>query len=127
KSRGGGTTTPSQPLALAMAGWRVTIGTGHTQAATSAHLEFPAPCPPSAASAAAPAQGFVGICRTNHLRRFQTMKHLFCLAAAAVLVAGVSTNFASAEEPKVEVKPLVTNLFNPCGIAIQPETGHVFI
>jgi len=55
------------------------------------------------------------------------MKHLFCLAAAAVLVAGVSTNFASAEEPKVEVKPLVTNLFNPCGIAIQPETGHVFI
>ncbi len=55
------------------------------------------------------------------------MKQLFCLAAAAIVAAGMSTNFASADEPKVEVKPLVTNLFNPCGIAIQPETGHVFI
>jgi len=54
------------------------------------------------------------------------MKHLFCLAAAALLVAG-GTQSALAEAPKVEVKPLVTNLLNPCGIAIQPETGHVFI
>ena len=43
------------------------------------------------------------------------------LAVACVLL----TASAYAQDAKVET--LVTGLTNPCGIAIQPETGHVFI
>jgi len=46
-------------------------------------------------------------------------------AAAAFLCAISLTGFATAQELEPEL--LVTNLENPSGIAIQPETGHVFV
>lgn len=46
-------------------------------------------------------------------------------ATGAFLCAISLTGFVSADDPESEV--LVTNLENPSGIAIQPETGHVFV
>jgi DNA-binding beta-propeller fold protein YncE len=48
------------------------------------------------------------------------MKKLLALAAFALLAVP-----ALAQDAKVDT--VVTGLTNPCGIAIQPETGHVFI
>lgn len=56
------------------------------------------------------------------------MKHLLCLALTlAVAVALNAASPAHAQDPKVEVKPVVTSLYNPSGLAVQPETGDVFI
>lgn len=48
------------------------------------------------------------------------MKKLLALTCAALLAAP-----AFAQDAKVET--VVSGLNNPCGIAIQPETGHVFV
>lgn len=48
------------------------------------------------------------------------MKKFLALACAALLAA-----HAFAQDAKVET--VVGGLTNPCGIAIQPETGHVFV
>ena len=48
------------------------------------------------------------------------MNRLLSFACAVLLAAP-----ALAQDAKVET--VVTGLYNPCGIAIQPETGHVFI
>jgi DNA-binding beta-propeller fold protein YncE len=42
----------------------------------------------------------------------------FCLVASWSLAA-------SAQEAKVET--VIGGLSNPCGVAVQPETGHVFV
>lgn len=50
------------------------------------------------------------------------MRSVFCLATALLLLASVPSLHA-----QVQVKTVVTNLNNPSGLAIQPETGAVFI
>lgn len=64
------------------------------------------------------------------------MRTLSCLCAAALL-AGLTIVAAAqdkkkdsakkAEKPAVKLEVAVTSLLNPCGVAIQTETGHVFI
>ena len=46
---------------------------------------------------------------------------VFCLIATLLILSGT----ALAAEPKVET--LLEGLVNPCGVAIQPETGVVFV
>jgi glucose/arabinose dehydrogenase len=48
------------------------------------------------------------------------MKKFLALTCAALLAAPAIAQDAS-------VETVVGGLNNPCGIAIQPETGHVFI
>ena len=50
------------------------------------------------------------------------MKNLICLTGIALLAGSVAS--AQGQRPKPET--VVGGLNNPCGIAIQPETGHVF-
>ena len=51
------------------------------------------------------------------------------IGLTCVLLAGLGATFPieTFGEDKVEVKTIVERLNNPCGIAIQPETGHVFV
>ena len=51
------------------------------------------------------------------------------IGLTSVLLAGLGATFPieTFGEDKVEVKTIVERLNNPCGIAIQPETGHVFV
>ena len=49
------------------------------------------------------------------------------LITCSVIVGFVAGNFASAQDAKITMKPLVSNLENPSGIAVHEVTGHVFI
>ncbi len=51
------------------------------------------------------------------------------IGLTCMLLACLSATFPNETlgEDKVEVKTIVERLNNPCGIAIQPETGHVFV
>lgn len=54
------------------------------------------------------------------------MKRFYSFIAGAALAV---VSFAACSELSAEVKveTLVSGLSNPCGVAIQPETGHIFI
>jgi DNA-binding beta-propeller fold protein YncE len=57
--------------------------------------------------------------------RMIRLSTMLCLVAViGVLVSG---NFASAQDAKVTMKSLVSNLENPSGIAVHEGTGHVFV
>ncbi len=47
------------------------------------------------------------------------------LVVLALVVALASAE--AQENQAIKVTPVVTNLYNPCGIAIQPETGDIYI
>ena len=47
--------------------------------------------------------------------------------AACLLATGATAQEKEEKEIKVEVETVVDGLHNPCGIAIQPGTGHVFV
>lgn len=49
------------------------------------------------------------------------------VAFIATLVAGVATAADEADQPKVTVKTVYTGLDQPCGVAVQPSTGQVFV
>ena len=51
------------------------------------------------------------------------------IGLTCVLLASLGTTIPNQTfgQDKVEVKTVVERLNNPCGIAIQPETGHVFV
>lgn len=49
------------------------------------------------------------------------------LLAIVVICALMVPVAQSAERAKVKVKPVLTGLYNPCGVAVQPGTGDVFV
>ncbi len=55
------------------------------------------------------------------------MKTIISLACVLIANLGIAIpNYAHGQD-KVEVKTVVERLNNPCGVAIQPGTGHVFV
>ncbi|MDB4468390.1 hypothetical protein N9093_00880, partial [bacterium] len=54
----------------------------------------------------------------------KTIIGLTCVLMASLGIAIPNCTFG---QDKVEVKTVVERLNNPCGVAIQPTTGHVFV
>ncbi len=50
------------------------------------------------------------------------MRHLLTLASIALLAAWIPS-----ADAQVKVETVVGGLYNPCGVAIQPETGDLFV
>ncbi len=55
------------------------------------------------------------------------MKTIISLACVLIANLGIAIPNSAHGQDKVEVKTVVERLNNPCGVAIQPETGHVFV
>ena len=55
------------------------------------------------------------------------MKKLLCMASLIAIVAFWTVPSLTAAQDEVVVETVVEGLNNPSGIAIQPETGHVFV
>ncbi len=69
--------------------------------------------------------------RTNRRHQWLCAPALLVLLALAlpsvILAADPPAGAAKKEGAAVEAEAVVTNLESPCGIAIQPSTGHVFV
>lgn len=59
----------------------------------------------------------------------KTRKQSWFIAIALMLGVSLSTgmNAAAQEAEEAKLETVVEGLYNPCGLAIQPETGHVFV
>ena len=75
---------------------------------------------------------FVGhgrICGVQTMKLFLTSSAIlpFVVVAGSVLLSGIAATDTAGDEPKITVHTVLGGLNNPCGVAIQDRTGHVFV
>jgi len=64
----------------------------------------------------------------NHTGVPMNRSFCFFLFVSSIVIFSVSTNTVVAQEtPEVRSEIIATNLNNPCGLAIQPGTNHLFV
>jgi len=51
----------------------------------------------------------------------------FVVVAGSALLSGIAATDTAGDEPKITVHTVLDGLNNPCGVAIQDRTGHVFV